>query len=155
MLSHGDYAASNHEAKNGFVSIETAESLRQSRVLEEFKARHPEIYARAVEASVAVRVARRELELARQELVKFCPQGKTNDLLNSLETDTVAAVRALAARPKTQAAPAPPVIHAGSATPADVKVGETALKLAPVVIGGQELKSPGRKGKARAGDATA
>jgi hypothetical protein len=144
MLQAGDYAAVNHEAKNGFVGIETAEAIRQAGALEEFKARHPEVYARAVEASVAVKVARRDLELARGELVKFCPQGKVNDLLASLDTDTVAAMKALANRPKV--APAPPAILAGQAVD-QANVGITATKLEPVKIGGQEMKGPGKKSK--------
>ena len=51
MLNPGDFAVSNHESPNGFVSVATAERLRQVSVLEDFKARHPDVYARAVEAT--------------------------------------------------------------------------------------------------------
>lgn len=51
--------------ENGFVSIETAERMRQNTSAAEFKDRHPAEYQRLLQATIGIKLAHQELTAAK------------------------------------------------------------------------------------------
>jgi hypothetical protein len=133
-----DWAAPNHVAKDNFVDIKSAEAARQATVLEEFKAKNADLYARAVESKANQLRTAKQAEVTKRELVLACPQGKLNDLLVSIERDALVAFK-LQSLPKVPEPAKLPEPILASAIPAGDQ-SKPAPEGDPVRLGGTELK---------------
>ncbi len=136
---NSDHVAVNHVAKDGFVDLNTADALRQSRAVEGFKEKHRDLYDRAVAAKVSMLTAAKTVESMRGEVIKAADQKLVADILKSIDTEALAAVKTVASK-----------VEAGGRLIAiegakDAPEAKTASKDAPVIYGGKELSAPRRK----------
>jgi hypothetical protein len=92
------HAESDPGITNGFVSIETAERLRQQQTVATFREKYAGEYQRLVDACVGLKKAHQELEAAKRAAGELTTGFPISDLLDGCEREARALLKEAADR---------------------------------------------------------